>query len=105
MNRLRGYLYQWAQHELAFGHTRVGDGQVRRVDDEAAVQEDVDIQCARSVQDGAARSRYRLNAPDLVQQFERTQGRPDAAYGVDKRGLERHAHGGGLGETRYDEVG
>ena len=58
-----------SKHEAALGHPRMGHDEVRLGDLEIPDEQDVDVQCARAVADGADPARRLLDTPGNLEQW------------------------------------
>ena len=79
MHRLRGNFGERDQNEGALVQTRVRQGQLGRVEDHVVDQEQIEIDRARSVREGARATQVALDAEQCVEEVDRSQ-----------RGLQRN---------------
>ena len=88
-------LDQWCQHEGAFVHARVGQGQAGLTDDGGAVQQQVKVQCARGIGETAFAAEALLQGEERIEEGLRGKGAVERGHGVDEIGLVGMADRGG----------
>ncbi|HLJ47836.1 MAG TPA: hypothetical protein VKU01_17590 [Bryobacteraceae bacterium] len=90
MSQIRGDFGQWFQYKAPFDEARMGDLQLRCVDDEIPEEQDVDVDGARSFSNQALSPQVTLNFLRAGQKLQGEKTCFDLDHKIQKPGLLEH---------------